>query len=91
MCKHDIIDNGTRISECRKCKRKAVLKDLEWVIEESNIFTGAKATIYVDGKPIGFFENVTIYPNDIHVTKKAKVFLQNADKGYVTSKGVQNG
>ena len=30
-CKHDVIDNGTRVSECRTCKIRMELRGWDWV------------------------------------------------------------
>lgn len=32
-CKHEIIDNGSRVSECRHCKVKMRLKGFDWSAE----------------------------------------------------------
>lgn len=66
-CKHDIIDNGTRISECRLCKGRAVLNGFDWVVEDapkaSNVLTGARAVIKVNGQVIGRATDISYDPN----------------------------
>jgi hypothetical protein len=32
-CKHEHIDNGTRLSECRHCKTTMRLKGFDWIAE----------------------------------------------------------
>jgi putative NADPH-quinone reductase len=32
-CEHEVIDNGTRLSECRHCKVTMRLKGFEWSAE----------------------------------------------------------
>jgi hypothetical protein len=29
-CKHEVVDNGTRVSECKHCRRRMVFIDWEW-------------------------------------------------------------
>jgi hypothetical protein len=48
-CEHDPIDNGFKVSECRKCRKRMVFKDMAWSVEQAEEDNYTEHMFFLDG------------------------------------------